>query len=91
MADSTISAGLQVEGVAEVLKALAKVDPELRKATVKRMKQAGEPMAREAIEEFWKIDCEDTRYDVEDRLNEGRGVLGIADKDLPAAIQALQK
>ena len=48
MADSTITAGLQVEGVAEVLKALSKVDPELRKATVKRMKQAGEPMAREA-------------------------------------------
>lgn len=48
-----------------------------------------EPMSREAIEEFWKIDCDDIRYDVEDRLNEGRGVLGIVDKDLPAAVKAL--
>jgi hypothetical protein len=48
VADSSISASLQVEGVAEVLKALAKVNPELRKATVKNMKDAGEPMAREA-------------------------------------------
>ena len=48
MADSSISASLQVEGVAEVLKALAKVNPELRKATVKNIKAAGEPMAREA-------------------------------------------
>jgi formylglycine-generating enzyme required for sulfatase activity len=56
-----------------------------------RLLRPAEPMARDAIEEFWKIDCDDIRYDVEDRLNEGRGVLGIADKDLPAAIQALQK
>ena len=56
-----------------------------------RLLRPVEPMARDAIEEFWKIDCDDIRYDVEDRLNEGRGVLGIADKDLPAAIQALQK
>jgi hypothetical protein len=48
-------------------------------------------MSREAIEEFWKIDCEDIRYDVDDRLNEGRGVLGLADKDLPAAVKALEK
>ncbi len=46
---------------------------------------------REAMEEFWKIDCEDTQYDVEDRLNEGRGVLGLVDKELPAAIKALSK
>ncbi len=54
-----------------------------------RLLRPAEPVAREAIEEFWKIDCDDIRYDVEDRLNEGRGVLGIVDKDLPAAIKAL--
>ncbi|MCA9049185.1 MAG: formylglycine-generating enzyme family protein [Planctomycetaceae bacterium] len=47
-------------------------------------------VSREAMEEFWKIDSEDTQYDVEDRLSEGRGVMGIVDKNLPAAIQALE-
>ena len=42
------------------------------------------------MEEFWKIDCEDTRYDVEDRLSEGRGVLGLVDKSLPDAIKKLE-
>ena len=43
-----VSASLQVEGVAEVLRALGKVNPELKKATVKAMKQAGDPMVNEA-------------------------------------------
>jgi hypothetical protein len=43
-----VSAHLEVDGVAEVLRALGKVDPELRKATVKAMKVAGDPMAQEA-------------------------------------------
>jgi len=43
-----VSAGLEVEGVAEVLRALGKVDPELRKATINNMKKAGEPMAQDA-------------------------------------------
>ena len=47
MSDS-VSATLQVEGVAEVLRALGKVNPELKKATIKRMKQAGDPMVNEA-------------------------------------------
>ncbi|MFO0427652.1 MAG: formylglycine-generating enzyme family protein [Planctomyces sp.] len=47
------------------------------------------PLSREAMEEFWKIDCEDTQYDVDDRLNEGRGVLGLVDKELPAKIREL--
>lgn len=46
---------------------------------------------REEIENFWKIDSEDIRYDVEDRLNEGRGVQGIADRDLSNAVQDLTK
>lgn len=56
-----------------------------------RLLRPADAMSREAIEEFWKIDCEDIRYDVDDRLNEGRGVLGLADKDLPAAVKALEK
>ena len=44
---------------------------------------------RKLMEDFWKIDCEDTQFDVEDRLTEGRGVMGLVDKDLPAAIRNL--
>jgi hypothetical protein len=47
-------------------------------------------VSREAMEDFWKIDSEDIRFDVTDRLNEGRGVLGLVDKDLPAAVRQLQ-
>ncbi len=44
---------------------------------------------RDVMEDFWKIDCEDIQLDVQDRLLEGRGVMGIVDKDLPAAIKKL--
>ena len=43
------------------------------------------------METVWKVDNEETQYDVTDRLNEGRGVLGLVDKDLPAAIKALKE
>ena len=42
---------------------------------------------RKDMEVFWQIDNEDTMYDVKDRLQEGRGVRGLVDKDLPAAIK----
>jgi formylglycine-generating enzyme required for sulfatase activity len=47
-------------------------------------------VSRDAMEDFWKIDSEDIRFDVTDRLNEGRGVLGLVDKDLPTAVRQLQ-
>jgi hypothetical protein len=31
------------------------------------------------------------RQDVKDRLREGRGALGVADKTLPAAVEAAEK
>lgn len=46
---------------------------------------------RDAMEDFWKIDSEDIQLDVGDRLAEGRGVLGVVDKELPAAIKSLSK
>lgn len=49
------------------------------------------PLAREVIEEFWKIDSEDIEFDVDDRIRGGRGVFGLVDKDLPQAILDLQK
>ncbi len=39
----------------------------------------------------WEIDCEDIEYDVGDRLTEGRGALGLVDKDLPADIKKLDE
>ena len=55
-----------------------------------RLLRAAKPIDREAIEEFWKIDCEDIMYDVQDRLSEGRGVEGLVDRELPAAVKALE-
>jgi formylglycine-generating enzyme required for sulfatase activity len=39
----------------------------------------------------WEPDVDDLRHDVRDRLREGRGALGIADKRLPAAVEAAEK
>lgn len=44
---------------------------------------------REAMEEYWKIDHESIGWDVFDRVDEGRGVKGLVDRDLPKAIQEL--
>lgn len=44
---------------------------------------------REAMEEYWKIDNESIGWDVFDRLDEGRGVKGLVDRELPEAIKAL--
>jgi len=49
------------------------------------------PLPRDEIEEFWKIDSEDIEFDVDDRIRGGRGVFGLVDKDLPQAILDLQK
>lgn len=46
---------------------------------------------RAQMEKAWQIDNEDTQYDVADRLSEGRGVRGIVDKSLPAAIKQSKK
>lgn len=46
-------------------------------------------LTRDQLEEVWKIDNEDTEYDVKDRIAEGRGVVGIVDEDLPKAVKAL--
>lgn len=44
---------------------------------------------REQMEDYWKIDSESTAWDVSDRLDEGRGVRGLVDRDLPKAIESL--
>jgi hypothetical protein len=48
-------------------------------------------IAEEETQRVWDADVDDLRQDVADRLREGRGVLGVADKNLPAAIEAAEK
>lgn len=48
------------------------------------------PADKELKEKFWKADDEETRDGVNNRLQEGRGGMGLVDKDLPAAIDAMK-
>jgi formylglycine-generating enzyme len=49
------------------------------------------PLTAEEKKRVWEADVDDVRQDVKDRLREGRGALGIADKSLPAAVEAAEK
>ncbi len=46
--------------------------------------------AKEELVKYWEADVEAVEFDVQIRLEEGRGVLGIVDRDLPGAIKTLQ-
>jgi hypothetical protein len=46
------------------------------------------PMSAEDTQRVWEADVDDIRQDVRDRMREGRGALGVADRELPAAIEA---
>ena len=39
--------------------------------------------------QFWGADCDDLREALDDRINEGRGVTGLVDRELPEAIERL--
>ncbi|MEO8497437.1 MAG: formylglycine-generating enzyme family protein, partial [Planctomycetota bacterium] len=47
-------------------------------------------LPKEEMAKYWEPDAEAISFAVEMRLEEGRGVLGIVDEKLPAAIQALK-
>lgn len=49
-----------------------------------------EPLSAEDQTRVWDIDVDDLRADVRDRLKEGRGVLGVTDPALPAALEAAE-
>jgi formylglycine-generating enzyme required for sulfatase activity len=49
------------------------------------------PLSAEEKARVWEADCDDIRQDVVDRLREGRAAVGIADKALPAAVDAAEK
>ena len=54
-----------------------------------RIIRALKSVNREQMEEYWKIDNESISWDVFDRIDEGRGVKGLVDRDLPQAIKDL--
>ena len=56
-----------------------------------RLLRARKPLPRAEIEEFWKIGSEDIEFDVDSRIQGGRGVFWLVDKDLPQAILDLEK
>jgi hypothetical protein len=56
-----------------------------------RIMRPVKPLSAEEKKRVWEADVDDVRQDVRDRLREGRGALGIADKSLPAAVEAAEK
>jgi formylglycine-generating enzyme required for sulfatase activity len=46
---------------------------------------------REEMEKYWRTDVEEMEFDVTSRLEDGRGVLGLVDDELPEAIKSLKK
>jgi formylglycine-generating enzyme required for sulfatase activity len=49
------------------------------------------PLSADEKKRVWEADVEDIRQDVNDRLREGRGALGVVDEELPAAVEAAEK
>jgi len=49
------------------------------------------PLSDEEKKRVWEPDHDDIRQDVQDRLREGRGALGVADPALPEAIKAAEE
>ncbi|MBP88219.1 MAG: transcriptional regulator [Planctomycetaceae bacterium] len=47
-------------------------------------------LPRKEMVKYWEADVEDVQYDIQVRLEEGRGAIGIVDQELPAAIKKLQ-
>jgi formylglycine-generating enzyme required for sulfatase activity len=46
------------------------------------------PLSDEEKKLVWEADIDDVRQDVKEKLHEGRGAIGVADEDLPAAAKA---
>lgn len=56
-----------------------------------RLLRPANPLPAEQLTKYWDPDVEDVDFAVESRLLEGRGVLGLVDEQLPAAIKMLQE
>ncbi len=55
-----------------------------------RLFRGYKPISEEMIGNYWDMNTEDVKMDVETRLIGGRGALGLVDRDLPAAIKQIE-
>lgn len=55
-----------------------------------RLFRSYQPMSAEAIAKYWEMNTDDVRIDVQSRLSGGRGVLGLVDEELPAAMKSVE-
>jgi hypothetical protein len=49
------------------------------------------PATKEAKERYWKADAEEINEGVDNRMQDGRGVMGITDPELPDAVQKMRQ
>jgi formylglycine-generating enzyme required for sulfatase activity len=49
------------------------------------------PATKEAKERYWAADVAEIREGVENRMQDGRGAMGVTDRELPAAIQKMRE
>ena len=56
-----------------------------------RLLRSPRKLTRAEKEKFWRIDNDSIESDVNNRLEEGRGVLGLVDPALPAAVRKLEE
>lgn len=56
-----------------------------------RMVRPWHAPTKQEMAKYWDPDHEDIKFDVSGRLSGGRGVLGLVDPDLPAAVNSLQE
>ncbi|MEM6690634.1 MAG: SUMF1/EgtB/PvdO family nonheme iron enzyme [Planctomycetota bacterium] len=52
-----------------------------------RLFRSVEPLSDELIAKFWEPSAEDVKFDIESRLEGGRGGLGLVDSDLSKAVE----
>ena len=55
-----------------------------------RVFRSYQPLSGEIITKFWEANAEETQFQVKFKLDDGRGVQGIVDKTLPAAMKSLE-
>lgn len=55
-----------------------------------RLFRSYKPLPDDAIAKYWEMNTEDVRIDVQSRLSGGRGVLGLVDEELPAAMKSME-
>lgn len=56
-----------------------------------RLFRSYQPLDGNKMAKFWEANAEDVKIDIESRLRDGRGILGLVDPTLPDAIKEIQQ